>query len=218
MEAMTQEQRKKTKEALSRCGQKNWVYGPCNWGWKRAIQLAEEYYREADPGLRGSILQLRYMERRRREEVMDKLNIGYSTYQKAHDDLLSTIAVFAAHTTVSCDAKMPPDRPVRGHSCAQCFFSGVSQCWWQEAQLPPQPSPFQPPCREIHTTASANRTASTSKVMIPRTVIIKKASLSEEFQPQYTPSAPGEQPESAVGSNFFRKTKIWACIWTNGVV
>lgn len=57
---------------------------------------------------------------------------------------------------------MPPDRTVRGHSCAQCFFSGVSQCWWQEAQLPPQPSPFQPPCREIHTTASANRTASTS--------------------------------------------------------
>ena len=65
MEAMTQEQRQKTKEALSRYGQKNWVYGPCNWGWKRAIQLAEEYYREADPGLRGSILQLRYMERRR---------------------------------------------------------------------------------------------------------------------------------------------------------
>lgn len=69
---------------------------PCNWGWKRAIQLAEEYYREADPPA-GSILQLRYMERRRREEVMDKLNISYSTYQKAHDDLLSTIAVFAAH-------------------------------------------------------------------------------------------------------------------------
>lgn len=41
MEAMTQEQRQKTKEALSRYGQKNWVYGPCNWGWKRAIQLAE---------------------------------------------------------------------------------------------------------------------------------------------------------------------------------
>ena len=40
MEAMTQEQRQKTKEALSRYGQKNWVYGPCNWGWKRAIQLS----------------------------------------------------------------------------------------------------------------------------------------------------------------------------------
>lgn len=76
---MTQEQRKKTKEALSRCGQKNWVYGPCNWGWKRAIQLAEEYYREADPGLRGSILQLRYMERRRREEVM-----GQAEHQLQH--------------------------------------------------------------------------------------------------------------------------------------
>ena len=37
------------------------------------------------------------MERRTREEVMDKLNISYSTYQKAHNDLLSTIAVFAAH-------------------------------------------------------------------------------------------------------------------------
>ena len=92
----TQEQRKKTKEASAAAGRKLGLW-PCNWGWKRAIQLAEEYYREADPGLRGSILQLRYMERRRREEVMDKLNISYSTYQKAHDDLLSTIAVFAAH-------------------------------------------------------------------------------------------------------------------------
>ena len=44
MEAMTQEQRQKTKEALSRYGQKNWVYGPCNWGWKRAIQLAAVSY------------------------------------------------------------------------------------------------------------------------------------------------------------------------------
>ena len=102
MEAMTQEQRQKTKEALSRYGQKNWVYGPCNWGWKRAIQLAEEYYREADPGLRGSILQLRYMERRRREEVMDKLNISYSTYQKAHDD---------AETMHTAPHHMPIGRP-----------------------------------------------------------------------------------------------------------
>ena len=70
--------------------------------------------------------------------------------------------------------KCPPARAAGGHSCAQCFFSGVSQCWWQEAQLPPQPSPFQPPCLDTQTTASANRTASTSKVMIPRTVIIKR--------------------------------------------
>lgn len=94
---MTQEQRRRTKEALGFYGQRNWVYGPRNWGWKKAIEQTEAYYREADPGLRGGILQLRYMERRTREEVMDKLNISYSTYQKAHDDLLSTIAVFAAH-------------------------------------------------------------------------------------------------------------------------
>ena len=97
MDAMTQEQRRKTKEALSHYGNKNWVHGARNWGWRRAIELAEEYYREADPGLRGSILRMRYMERQRREEVMDKLNISYSTYQKAQDDLLGTIAVFAAH-------------------------------------------------------------------------------------------------------------------------
>lgn len=94
---MTQEQRKKTKEALGFYGQRNWVYGSRNWGWKKAIEQTEEYYREVDPGLRGRILQLRYMERRTREEVMDRLNISYSTYQKAHNDLLSTIAVFAAH-------------------------------------------------------------------------------------------------------------------------
>ena len=94
---MTQEQRRKTKEALGFYGQRNWGYGPRNWGWKKAIEQTEAYYREADPGLRGGILQLRYMERRTREEVMDKLNISYSTYQKAHSDLLSTIAVFAAH-------------------------------------------------------------------------------------------------------------------------
>ena len=85
------------REALGFYGQRNWVYGPRNWGWKKAIEQTEAYYREADPGLRGGILQLRYMERRTREEVMDKLSISYSTYQKAHSDLLSTIAVFAAH-------------------------------------------------------------------------------------------------------------------------
>ena len=47
---------------------------------------------------------------------------------------------------------------------------------------------------------------------------VLKTSLSKEFQPQYTPSAPGEQPESAAGSNFFRKTKIWACIWPRAVI
>ena len=94
---MTQEQRRKAREALENYGKKNWVYGTHNWGWKRAVELTEEYYRETDPGLRGSILRLRYMEKQKRDDVMEALNIGYSTYQKAHSDLLSTVAVFAAH-------------------------------------------------------------------------------------------------------------------------
>ena len=94
---MTQEQRQKTKEALSRYGQKTGSTAPATGAGSGPSSWPRSITGEADPGLRGSILQLRYMERRRREEVMDKLNISYSTYQKAHDDLLSTIAVFAAH-------------------------------------------------------------------------------------------------------------------------
>ena len=43
--------------------------------------------------------------------------------------------------------------------------------------MPPQPSPFQPPCLEIQTTARANSPASTRMVMIPRSVSIEKTSL-----------------------------------------
>ena len=66
-----------------------------------------------------------------------------------------------------------------GVSCwfGRCSFSlGVSQRWWQEAQLPPQPSPFQPPFLEIQTTARANRTTRITRVMIPRTVSMGKTS------------------------------------------
>jgi hypothetical protein len=58
--------------------------------------------------------------------------------------------------------------------CFGYFFlaSGSSQWLWQEAQLPLQPSPFQPPCLEIQTTASANSTANITSVMIPRSVSI----------------------------------------------
>ena len=101
---------------------------------------------------------------------------------------------------------MPPDRTVRGHSCAQCFFSGVSQCWWQEEQLPPQPSPFQPPCREIHTTASANRTASTSKVMIPRAVIIKRPLFRKNSNPSIH-HLPPESNRKALPAQTFSKNE-----------
>ena len=94
---MTKEQRARTKQALHSYGQRGWVRGASNWGWKRAIELTEEYYREVDPGLRGGILQMQYMEKRPVVEVTDRLNISPTTYQKAHSDLLSTVAIFAAH-------------------------------------------------------------------------------------------------------------------------
>lgn len=49
----------------------------------------------ADP-IRAGLLQLRYLERRKEEDVLERLCIGRTTYQKAQLDLLSTVAVFAA--------------------------------------------------------------------------------------------------------------------------
>ena len=73
---MTAEQRRKTREALQ------------NYGTR-------QYYRTADP-IRAGLLQLRYLERRKEEDVLERLCIGRTTYQKAQLDLLSTVAVFAA--------------------------------------------------------------------------------------------------------------------------
>lgn len=92
---MTAEQRRKTREALQNYGTRQWARSPANWGWARAIQQAQEYYRTADP-IRAGLLQLRYLERRKEEDVLERLCIGRTTYQKAQLDLLSTVAVFAA--------------------------------------------------------------------------------------------------------------------------
>ena len=46
--------------------------------------------------IRAGLLQLRYLERRKEEDVLERLCIGRTTYQKAQLDLLSTVAVFAA--------------------------------------------------------------------------------------------------------------------------
>ena len=70
---------------------------PATGGGRKPLSKRRRITGRQTPACGGGILQLRYMERRTREEVMDKLNISYSTYQKAHSDLLSTIAVFAAH-------------------------------------------------------------------------------------------------------------------------
>ena len=59
----------------------------------------------------------------------------------------------------------------------------VLLCLFHLAQLPLQPSPFQPPCLEIQTTASANSTANITSVMIPRSVIFIPRFLSYSFLP-----------------------------------
>ena len=54
-----------------------------------------EYYQQEDP-LRADLLRLRYLERRTEDDTIERLHIGRSTYQKAQNDLLSTVAVYAA--------------------------------------------------------------------------------------------------------------------------
>lgn len=92
---MTAEQRKKTQQALKNYGTRQWDRSPGNWGWVRAIEQTRDYYNTADP-IRAGLLQLRYLERRKEEDVMERLCIGRTTYQKAQLDLLSTVAVYAA--------------------------------------------------------------------------------------------------------------------------
>ena len=57
------------------------------------------YYRKNDP-LRADLFELRYVQHRTEDDVIDQLHIGRTTYQKAHQDLLSTIAVYAAERGV----------------------------------------------------------------------------------------------------------------------
>lgn len=52
---MTAEQRRKTREALQNYGTRQWARSPANWGWARAIQQTQEYYRTADP-IRAGLL------------------------------------------------------------------------------------------------------------------------------------------------------------------
>lgn len=63
--------------------------------WRAAIEQSLAYYRRTDP-LRADLFELRYVQRRTEEDVMEQLHIGRTTYQKAMQDLLSTVAVYAA--------------------------------------------------------------------------------------------------------------------------
>ena len=63
--------------------------------WRDAIEQGVAYYQEHD-SVRAELFELRYVQNHTEEEVMERLHIGRSTYQKAQSDLLSTVAVYAA--------------------------------------------------------------------------------------------------------------------------
>lgn len=63
--------------------------------WSEGIKRALKYYDEHDP-MRARLMRIRYFERRTEEETIKRLNVGRTTYQKAHCDVLSTVALYAA--------------------------------------------------------------------------------------------------------------------------
>ena len=92
---MTREQRNATKMALRRYGTRNWARNPIERGWRAAIEQSVDYYKKEDP-VRAELFELRYVQNRTEEEVIERLHIGRTTYKKAQQDLLSTVAVYAA--------------------------------------------------------------------------------------------------------------------------
>ena len=96
---MTNEQRNQTRLALYRYGMRQRARNPVERSWCAAIEEGLAYYRQNDP-LRADLFELRYVQHRTEDDVIDQLHIGRTTYQKAHQDLLSTIAVYAAERGV----------------------------------------------------------------------------------------------------------------------
>ena len=92
---MTREQREQTRQALRRFGTRQWARS--NRNWADAIEKTLAYYDAADP-IRSGLLRLRYFEKRSEEETLERLHIGRTTYLKAQQDLLSTVAVYAAQS------------------------------------------------------------------------------------------------------------------------
>lgn len=92
---MTLEQRNRVRLELRHYGKKHWANSANHQRWRDAIDETLRYYDETDP-IRSELLRLRYIEKRTEEKTIEKLHIGRTTYQKAQDDLLSTVAIYAA--------------------------------------------------------------------------------------------------------------------------
>ena len=92
---VTPEQRDLTRNALRKYGERHWARTPENRRWQSAIDEGIDYYQAHDP-MRADLLRMRFFEQRPEDEILEQLHIGRTTYQKALQDLLSTIAVYAA--------------------------------------------------------------------------------------------------------------------------
>mgnify|MGYP004554252637 CR=1 FL=1 len=96
---MTKEQIKTTRLALRRYGTRYWARNPVERNWRDAIEQSVAYYKQNDP-LRAELFELRYVQNRSEDEVIERLHIGRTTYKNAQQDLLSTVAVYAAQKGV----------------------------------------------------------------------------------------------------------------------
>lgn len=77
---MTNEQRNKTRLALYRYGMRQRARNPVEHSWCAAIEESLTYYRQHDP-LRADLFELRYVQHRTEDDVMDRLHIGRTTYK-----------------------------------------------------------------------------------------------------------------------------------------
>ena len=117
---MTNEQRNKTRLALYRYGMRQRARNPVEHSWCAAIEESLTYYRQHDP-LRADLFELRYVQHRTEDDVMDRLHIVRTTYKKAQQDLLSTVAVKQTAEEYECPRSMPAGS-IRGHFKLRCRF------------------------------------------------------------------------------------------------
>ncbi len=75
---MTSEQRNQTRLALYRYGMRQRARSPVERSWCAAIEEGLAYYRQNDP-LRADLFELRYVQHRTEDDVIDQLHIGRTT-------------------------------------------------------------------------------------------------------------------------------------------
>ncbi len=92
---MTTEQRRQARDALWHWELLERAADGESGLWLHAIRRTAAYYEGLDP-IRAGIIELRYRRHLTEERTREALHIGHSTYRKGVDDILSTLAVYAA--------------------------------------------------------------------------------------------------------------------------